>query len=86
MGKKGRNRRVNNTDEVKSAQPVTIPGLTLVNPSEDNDKFVGQALLDALDALEEQSPPRVTNWQPDKNTESLAKGSKSKAPKTSISQ
>ena len=87
MGKKGRNRRANNTEAVKSAQPVTIPGLTLVDPSEDNDKFVGQALLDALDALdasEEQSLSsrrRVTNSQPDKNTESLAKGSKSKAPK-----
>lgn len=84
MGKKGRNRLVNDRQEVKSAQPVKIPGLTLVNPSEDNYNFVGQALLDTLDALEEKSinsKRRITNWQPNKNTGSLAKGRKSKAPK-----
>jgi hypothetical protein len=84
MGKKGRKRLTTNTDGVKSAQPVKIPGLTLVDPSEDSDKFVGQALLDALDALEEQpisSKPSVTNRQSNRNTGSLAKGRKSKAPR-----
>lgn len=89
MGKNGRNRLATNTEEVKSAQPVKIPGLTLVNPKQDDDAFVGQALLDALDALEERSincKTSVANRKSNRNTESLTKSRKPKARKAARSR